>query len=92
MRRVARVCPIGLTTSVDVSELLPQLSDNPELTDDHVARYEAALDAFEDRDWTRAVELLHQVPAADLVKKFLTGFIAQHNRTPPADWDGVIRL
>jgi hypothetical protein len=32
------------------------------------------------------------VPAADLVKDFLTVYIAQHNRTPPRDWDGVIDL
>ena len=43
-------------------------------------------------DWNEAFDLLHQVPARDRVKDFLTVFIAQHNRTPPSDWDGVIRL
>jgi hypothetical protein len=32
------------------------------------------------------------VTAEDRVKDFLTVFIAQHNRTPPKDWDGVISL
>ena len=26
------------------------------------------------------------------MKDFLTVYIAQHNRTPPPDWDGVIPL
>ena len=30
--------------------------------------------------------------ADDRVKDFLTVFIAQHNRTPPKNWDGVIDL
>jgi hypothetical protein len=32
------------------------------------------------------------VPADDRVKDFLTVFIAQHNRTPPENWNGVIPL
>jgi adenylate cyclase len=32
------------------------------------------------------------VPADDLVKDFLTVFIAQHDRTAPANWDGVIPI
>ena len=35
---------------------------------------------------------LHRVPAEDRVKDFLTVFIAQHNRTPPEHWNGVIPL
>ncbi|OYV93006.1 MAG: hypothetical protein B7Z73_04035 [Planctomycetia bacterium 21-64-5] len=38
------------------------------------------------------VELLHRVPAKDRVKDFLTVYIAQYNRTPPAGWDGVVTL
>jgi adenylate cyclase len=38
------------------------------------------------------LELLHLVPAKDRVKDFLTVFIAQHGRTPPRDWNGVVAL
>ena len=92
LRRVARVCPAGLTTPLDVCELLPCLDEFPELTDEHIACYEAALDAFELGEWARAIELLHHVPATDQVKDFLTVYIAQHNRIPPPDWNRVIQL
>lgn len=92
LRRVARVLPYGMTTPLEVSELLPPEAECPELTDQDVARYEQALDALLVGDWQAAFEWLHQVPASDRVKDFLTVLIAQHNRTPPDGWDGVIKL
>jgi adenylate cyclase len=92
VRRVARVKPYGLASAVMVHELLPALQQYPQLSDDHLQAYEGALDALLNRNWARAFELLHQVPADDRVKDFLTVFIAQHNRTPPDNWDGVIPL
>ncbi|MFV2065498.1 MAG: adenylate/guanylate cyclase domain-containing protein [Pirellulales bacterium] len=91
-RRLAVVCPAGLDTSLTVSELLPPETTFPLLSDQHLAEYEAALDAFQAGEWPEAFRLLHRVPAEDRAKDFLTGYIARHNRTPPADWDGVIRL
>ena len=92
LRRVARVRPYGMDRSLEVSELLPPLDLHPELTDENIAFYEAALDALLQGDWDQAFTLLHHVPAEDRVKDFLTIFIAQNNRTPPDDWDGVIPL
>jgi len=92
VRRLAVVRPYGLDSPLEVSELLPPESEYPLLTDDHLADYEAALDAFLDRRWQEALELLHRIPTEDLVTDFLTVYIAQHNRTPPPDWDGVIPL
>jgi adenylate cyclase len=92
VRRVARVRPFGMDAAVEISELLPPLDQFPQLTDEAIADYEAALDAFEARRWSQAFELLHRVPAVDRVKDFLTVYIAQHNRTPPRGWDGVISL
>jgi adenylate cyclase len=92
VRRLAIVRPYGLDTPLEVSELLPPVAQYPELTDEHLGYYEAALDAFLDRRWPAAFELLHRIPAEDQVKDFLVVFIAQHNRRPPADWDGVIQL
>jgi adenylate cyclase len=91
-RRLAVVKPYGLDSAIEVSELLPPVASYPDLTDEHVAHYEAALDAFLAGDWSEALEQLHRVPAKDRVKDFLTVFIAQHNRTPPAGWNGVIPL
>jgi adenylate cyclase len=92
VRRLAIVRPYGLDTPLEVSELLPPVSLYPELTDEHLGYYESALDAFLSKNWPKAFELLHRIPAEDQVKDFLVVYIAQHNRKPPSDWDGVIQL
>ena len=84
--------PYGMTTAIDVHEVLPCSDQFPMLTDEHLAAYESALDAFVSGDWTTAWETLHQVPAADTSKDLLTTYIASRSRTAPPDWDGIIRL
>jgi adenylate cyclase len=91
IRRIARVRPFGLGTPLLVSELLPPQRDSP-LSDKDIQAYETALDDLHKGEWEKAFRQLHQVSAEDLVKDFLTIFIAQHNRKPPPDWDGVISL
>lgn len=88
VRRVAKVRPLGMQAPMEVSELLP----TDALSDTHIATYELALNSLIAGDWKKAFHALHQVPAEDEVKDFLTVFIAQHGRTPPANWDGVISL
>ncbi len=92
VRRLAIVRPYGLDAPLEVSELLPPASQYPELTDKHLEYYEAALDAFFAGHWPAALELLHRIPAEDEAKDFLVVHIAQHNRRPPPNWDGVIEL
>jgi adenylate cyclase len=92
VRRLAVVKPYGLDTTLEVSELLPPVAQYPVLTDEHIAYYETALDKFLSRNWAAAFELLHRIPAEDEVKDFLTVYIAEHNRRPPVNWDGVIPL
>jgi adenylate cyclase len=92
VRRLARVRPAGLSAPIEVSELLPPVHDCPELTDEHLAAYEAALEAFERGDWNLALRHLHRIPPDDVATDFLTFFITQHARTPPPGWDGVIVL
>ncbi len=92
LRRVAIVKPYGLDKRVEVTELLPPLAAFPALTDAHIADYERALEDLLAGRWAQAFERLHRVPAEDRVKDFLTVFIAQHNRTPPENWNGVIPL
>ncbi|MCA9126986.1 MAG: adenylate/guanylate cyclase domain-containing protein [Planctomycetales bacterium] len=92
IRRVAKVIPYGMQTPLVVSELLPPTGSNCFLTDEHIAAYESALDHFLDGRWADAFRYLHQVPAEDQVKDFLTVFIAQHRRTAPDDWQGIIEL
>jgi adenylate cyclase len=82
-----------MNTPLMVSELLPpESAPGNELSDQDVALYEKALDGFQDGNWNEAFRLLHQVPAEDRVKDFLTVYIAQNNRVAPPDWNGTIRL
>jgi adenylate cyclase len=92
VRRLAVVRPYGLDTPLEVSELLPSAAEYPQLTDEHIAAYEAALDAFVAGRWPEALRLLHRVPTDDLVTDFLTATIARHNRAAPPGFDGVIPL
>ena len=92
VRRVARIRPRGMDQPVDVNQVLPPADIFPQLSDEHIAVYEAALDAFLAGNWDLAFSQLHHVPAEDRVKDFLTVFIAQSQRIPPANWDGVIDL
>lgn len=92
LRRIAKVKPAGLDKPTLVSELVPPAVQYPQLSNENLAAYEEAVDAFLSGDWTLALKLLHRVPPDDLVKDFLTVFIAQHNRTPPPGWDGAIPL
>ena len=89
---MALVQPYGLDQPLMVSELLPPLTEFPSLTNEHIAHYEAALDAFIAGNWDDAYELLHQVPPTDRGKDFLLGYIIQNNHTPPPKWNGVIPL
>lgn len=92
IRRVAKVIPYGMQMPLIVSELLPPAGPESILLDEHVAAYEQAVTLFLAGDWNGAFRLLHQVPAEDQVKDFLTVFIAQHRRTPPPNWQGAIEL
>lgn len=92
VRRVARVLPFGISTPLVVSELLPPEGPQELLSNEHLLAYEKAVDRLQEGNWTEAFRLLHQVPAEDYVKDFLTVFIAQHGRTVPSDWQGFIRL
>jgi len=92
LRRLARLLPYGMETSVIVSELLPPESEYPELTDHHVADYERGVEQFIRGEWDQAYRSLHGMPASDRAQDFLMQHIVLHNRTAPADWDGTIRL
>lgn len=92
VRRLAVVRPYGLESPLEVSELLPPVRQCPVPSDEQLECFEAALDAFLQGRWSAAFELLHRIPAEDVAADFLTVYIAQHNRTPPPGWDGVIPL
>jgi adenylate cyclase len=77
---------------VEVSELLPPVADDDSLSDADIEQYEKAFAALQSGRWGEAFDCLHRVPTDDRAKDFLTVLIAQHNRTAPENWDGVIRM
>lgn len=91
IRRIAKVRPFGLATPLLVSELLPPATRSA-VQDEDIKAYESALEDLHKGQWEKAFRQLYRVSAEDLVKDFLTVYIAQHNRNPPPDWDGVIGL
>ena len=62
VRRLAIVRPYGLDTPLEVSELLPPVSQYPELTDEHLEYYEAALDAFLSKQLAHGVRAIASHP------------------------------
>ncbi|NNJ26028.1 adenylate/guanylate cyclase domain-containing protein [Alienimonas chondri] len=91
VRPLGTVRPAKMRRAERVSELLPAASDSP-LSDADLARYAEAVAAFTAGDWPRAAEVLQSHPAADLAQDFLRVRLAEHHRTAPPDWDGVIRV
>lgn len=92
LRKLARVLPYGLETPVVVSELLPPAHESIDLTDTHIARFEAGVDNFIAGHWEEAFRCFHDMPATDRAQDFLLHHIMQSGRTAPQGWDGTVRL
>ena len=92
VRRLGRIRPYGVSSPVEVSELLPPSGPHAPLSDEQLAIYESALDALHAGHWGETLSLLDRYTSGDLAKDFLRIFIAQNEYEPPRDWDGVISL
>jgi hypothetical protein len=104
VRRLALVRPLGFSSPIEVSELLPPLPLSPSpplplshspplpLSDESITAYESALDAFLARNWQLAVQHLGALPGNDPARNFLTRFITLHGGTSPPEFDGSISL
>lgn len=92
LRKLAKILPYGIEKSVVVSELLPPVSEMPELTDELLKIYEKGVDHFTEGRWEEAYACLHQMPASDRAQDFLNTHIVQNNRVAPEGWDGIVQL
>lgn len=92
VRRLLHVLPYGLDNSLVVSELVPSEAAMPQLTSQHLADFERAVEKFIAGEWADAWRYLHTMPADDRAQDFLALQITQHDRTAPSDWDGIVRL
>ncbi len=93
VRRLARVRPSGLSTPLEICQLLPPYDEQANsLTDQQIGQYERGLDCVIGGDWDEAFEILHDLPAWDRPKDVLLSTILSHNRVKPDSWTGVISL
>lgn len=92
IRRLGTVLPYGMEKPVKVSELVPPVELCSELTDELLALYDRGVEHFEHGDWEEAYRCFHKMPEGDRAQDFPGIRIAQHNRVPPPDWDGIVRM
>ncbi|MBS0262187.1 MAG: FHA domain-containing protein [Planctomycetes bacterium] len=92
VRKIGRVRPAGMETSLVISELLPGLAAEGILSDEQIETFESAVESLRTGDWQRAFVLLRKMPETDGPSQFLLRFMGHYQNLPPADWDGVIPL
>ena len=92
IRQLLPVLPYGMDRSLIVSELIPPINEYPLLQDQHLRDFETGLQYFQQGDWEAAWRYLHSMPADDRAQDFLSMLITKHDRRPPPDWDGIVRM
>ena len=91
-RRLARLRPKGMDTTLLVHELLPPEVAGCLITDTAMLNYEAALEMVIAGRWPEAIERLNAVPDDDGAKQFLLKHMGKFDNTPPEGWDGAFTL
>ncbi len=90
--RLARVRPKGMENAVTLFGLLPPDDSLPGVTNETIPLYEQALETVVAGDWSRAQQLLQQIPDEAGPKRFLLDQMSRHDNQPPGDWDGAFAL
>jgi len=91
-RRLGSFYPVGMKTSVAVSELFPPLGPWSSLTAQQLDDFEAAVNAFAVGRWTQARGLFERLPETDGPRGFYLDLLSRHHDKPPAGWDGIVAL
>ncbi|HEY2253292.1 MAG TPA: adenylate/guanylate cyclase domain-containing protein [Planctomycetaceae bacterium] len=91
-RWLGRMRAVKFEGAVTVHELLPGSESNPDLSGNHIAEFEIAVDAIARGDWSYARERLQRLPDNDAAVEFLTRFLSRHEYRPPANWDGTMAV
>lgn len=92
IRRLARVRPAGVATSVDVFALGPAQPRDGFLTRALSVIYDEAVNLVICGDWEGAGRLLARLPADDGPANFLKHALALYGCKPPGDWDGAFSM
>lgn len=92
LRRLARVRPKGMDTPIDVFSLLPSIEKLPEVTDEMIQQTDELVQAIIDGNWKKAKDLHEGLPGHDGPARFYRQLFDKYGTSPPANWDGIIRL
>jgi adenylate cyclase len=92
IRKLARVRPKGMDTPITVWSLLLPEHEFPEVSNETIACYEAALEKLTAGDWSEARVILEKIPDTDGPKQFLVRRMSELGSMPPPDWDGAFSL
>lgn len=91
VRKLCRVRPKGMETSITVSEILPP-ADLSDITDEHIAKFEQAVDRIITGDWDAAAELLASLKGDEGPREFLERQMNRWVNSVPSQWDGAFSL
>jgi adenylate cyclase len=92
VRHLARVRPKGMVTPLNVFALYPSEQKLPSVSSQLIAQHEQAVERMIGGHWSEARGILETMPASDGPAAFLRSFLERSGESPPADWDGTIRL
>lgn len=89
-RRLATICPAGMTAGVVLHELLPPAHEGPP-TGPVLRKWEEAVGWYAAGDWRRARDCFQQFFAHDSVAQLLLKEMGVATN-PPAGWNGVLKM
>lgn len=94
VRRLAHVTPKGMKKSLWVSELIPMRVNQADefFTEEYLSQFDAVVQKFHKGQWSECQEQIEAWRAWDAAAQFLFKFAVEQKGSPPANWDGVIRL
>ena len=90
-RRMARICPAGMTTPTDIAEVMPPVAQGV-MGEAMREQWEQTVDTFICGDWDAARRDLEEYFGKDPAAKLLIDFMDKSKGKPPANWEGVINL
>ncbi len=87
---MGRFRPAGMDQELTLTQLLPPVELEPNVTDEAIDLYQTASELFEAGNWRDALNQLKRLPEQDKGKDFLSEYITQNRVEPPPSWNGVI--
>jgi adenylate cyclase len=100
VRRLAKVRPAGMSAAVEISELLPPITEADVRNEGNIPRWELAARLFSDGKWREARQKLQSFlgtlpkerAVEDKASQLLSQFMQRTNDACPEGWDGVLPM